>query len=88
MLGENIQSLEKFIATKDITVLEAMQKIDKNAKNILYIIEDDGTLFGSLTDGDIRRWILKSGDLNAPVINATFTKTRSLHKNEIDKSTS
>ncbi|WP_035796338.1 nucleotidyltransferase family protein [Butyrivibrio sp. WCD3002] len=87
MPDENTQSLNKLIATKDITVLEAMQKIDKNARNILYIIEDDGTLFGSLSDGDIRRWILKSGDLNAPVKDVAFTKTRALHINEIDKST-
>lgn len=86
MPDENREQLEKFIASKDITIIEAMQRIDKNARNILYIINEDGSLFGSLTDGDVRRWILKSGDLNARVEEATFRNTRYLHEEEAEKS--
>ena len=85
MPDESREQLEKFIASKDITIIEAMQKIDKNARNILYIINEDGSLFGSLTDGDVRRWILNSGDLNARACEATFTHTRCLHEEEADK---
>ena len=85
MPEETKEQLEKFIASKDITVIEAMQKIDQNARNILYIINEDGSLFGSLTDGDIRRWILNSGDLNARVEGATYRNTRCLHEEEADK---
>ena len=51
------------------TVLGAMELLDKSAKKALFIHEY-GRLKASLTDGDIRRWILKGGSLNSPVKNA------------------
>lgn len=48
---------------KDITIKQAIKKLDVTAKKILFVIEDK-KLVGSITDGDIRRWILKNGDLN------------------------
>lgn len=51
------------------TVLQAMELLDKSAKKILFI-HTDGCLKASLTDGDIRRWILKGGSLDSPVKNA------------------
>lgn len=48
------------------TILEAMQQIDKNARKILFV-QDEGCLLASLTDGDIRRWILKGGDMQTEV---------------------
>ena len=44
------------------TVLEAMQKINKSARRTLFV-QHDGVLLASLTDGDIRRWMIKGGDL-------------------------
>ena len=51
----NKDELQKYTGTENLTVIEAMQKIDRNAKGIIYIIDDEGHLKGSLTDGDIRR---------------------------------
>lgn len=48
------------------TVLEAMKQLDKSAKKILFV-HDNGVLLASITDGDIRRWILKKGDLKMPL---------------------
>lgn len=48
------------------TILEAMQQLDKNAKKVLFV-HNGGILLATLTDGDIRRWILKNGDLQAAV---------------------
>ncbi|MBE6087269.1 MAG: CBS domain-containing protein [Clostridium beijerinckii] len=59
--------LELFIE-KDITIKEAIKKLDVTAKKILFVIEND-KLIGTITDGDIRRWILKNGDLNYTVDN-------------------
>lgn len=58
----NNRELQKYIETEDITVVEAMKKIDWNSCGILYITDKSGKLTGSLTDGDIRRWIIKTGD--------------------------
>ncbi len=59
--------LKKYIGVEGLTVVEAMQKIDENSAGILYIIDDNLKLIGSLTDGDIRRWIIKTGDLTGQV---------------------
>lgn len=48
------------------TILEAMQILNKTAKGILFV-QNNGKLLAALTDGDVRRWILKTGDLNAAV---------------------
>ncbi len=51
------------------SILEAMKQLDKSARKILFV-HKDGRLKASLTDGDIRRWILKKGNLQLPVKNA------------------
>lgn len=57
---------EEMYIRADNTILEAMQMLDKNAKKILFV-QEQGILLAALTDGDIRRWILKGGDLKAEV---------------------
>lgn len=59
------QLLQKFTATEDTTVVNAMSKIDGNARGILFVVDGGGRLIGCITDGDIRRWIIKTGDLSA-----------------------
>lgn len=59
----NQNDLNKYIAIDKITVMDAMKMIDLNAKGILYLVNKNGKLSGSLSDGDIRRWILKTGNL-------------------------
>ncbi|WP_373036566.1 nucleotidyltransferase family protein [Sulfurimonas sp.] len=52
----------KNIALKEnSTIKEAYRVIDNGAMSIAVVINDDGTLLGTLTDGDIRRGLL--GDL-------------------------
>lgn len=57
---------EAFYIGEQNTILEAMKKIDKNTRKLLFV-QDDGVLLATLTDGDIRRWMLKGGDLQAQV---------------------
>lgn len=58
--------LEKFFIKKDATVIGAMEQLDSSATRILFVI-DNKKLVGSITDGDIRRWILKKGEISASV---------------------
>ncbi len=64
------QELEMFIGNEKLTVSEAMQKIDENAKGILVIIDDTNRLVGCVTDGDIRRFLLSGGKMTDLVIMA------------------
>ncbi|MTI59626.1 MAG: CBS domain-containing protein [Firmicutes bacterium] len=51
---------------EEITIKEAIKKLDETAKKILLITRDT-VLKGVITDGDIRRWILMNGDLTEKV---------------------
>ncbi len=57
-------SIARFFVTKDITVKATMQQLEETEERILFVIDENGKLFGSVTDGDIRRWILGDGCLD------------------------
>ncbi len=60
---------------KSATIKEALRQLDENEQKILFVVEDQTRLFGSLTDGDIRRWILNEGPLTARVEDVCFKDT-------------
>lgn len=54
------------------SINELLKRIDANSKKILYIVDEENHLLGSISDGDIRRWLLKNGKLDgtaADIIN-------------------
>ena len=59
----------EFTSTLPLTVVEAMEKIDghSHAAGLVFITDESKGLIGCITDGDIRRWILKGGELTASV---------------------
>ena len=73
--------MDQICIEEDKTILDAMQQIDKNAKKILFI-RKQGKLLASLTDGDIRRWILKRGALDTSVKNVANYKPIYLYEQE------
>lgn len=70
-----IKEFTNILINKSATVKEALKQLDKTAEKILFVVTDNNILVGSLTDGDIRRWILKDGALNAQVENVCFKGT-------------
>jgi dTDP-glucose pyrophosphorylase len=50
----------------------AMKQIDATAKKILFVVDDKTRIVGSLSDGDIRRWILSGGSLDAKIRGICF----------------
>lgn len=56
-------NIKDIIINEEYTVRQTMKKMDTTGKRIL-LVEEGEKLKGVITDGDIRRWILKNGDLN------------------------
>lgn len=81
----NKERLSTFCGKESLSIVDAMELIDKNAKGILFIIDGEGKLKGALTDGDIRRWILKTGDLESSVTLAMQSTPKYLFAEEISK---
>lgn len=56
-----------FIVNPNATIFEAMTQINKNARGIVFICNEN-ELAGVVTDGDIRRYILQKGDLSQTIM--------------------
>lgn len=64
--------LEDVLIHKESTVLEGLKKLNTIrdvSRLILFVIDDDEAVIGSLTDGDIRRNLLKTTNLYEKVVN-------------------
>ncbi|MBL7068252.1 MAG: CBS domain-containing protein [Candidatus Omnitrophica bacterium] len=66
--------ISKIKVKEDLSIKEALKLIDETGRRILFICNGDGSLLGSLTDGDIRRRVLKTGDLKEK-ITTCFNRT-------------
>lgn len=75
--------ISKLLVDTDYTVVEAMRKLDNEGKRILLVCKDN-KLIGTVTDGDIRRFLLKGGNLSEKIINATNTKPKYVFESEIN----
>ena len=62
--------LQKFIGKSSLTVSEAMRKIDENSCGILFLTDPEDRLYGCVTDGDIRRYLLAGGSVQGPAADA------------------
>ncbi|MGV8982701.1 nucleotidyltransferase family protein [Clostridium sp.] len=58
--------INDIIINENCSMLEAMKVLDKTSKKVLFV-GYDGKLIAAITDGDIRRWILSKGNLDAKV---------------------
>jgi dTDP-glucose pyrophosphorylase len=56
-----MKDIEKIIIKQDATIREALEIIDHGSMRIALITDDDRKLLGTITDGDIRRALLKGG---------------------------
>lgn len=59
--------IKMFLGRFDITLSEAMKKIDKNLQGIIFLTNNREQLIGSVTDGDIRRYLISGGNINDSV---------------------
>lgn len=63
----NKDSWRRVLIDPNCSVISAIEKIDKEALRILLVVNSEDVLQGVITDGNIRRHLLKHGSLDAPV---------------------
>lgn len=61
-----MMAVDVFLIDENKSILEAMKQLDQVARKVLFVVKDNHFV-ASLTDGDIRRWILKKGSLDKAV---------------------
>ena len=78
-------SYKKHLIQNGSTIREALESLDRLAKNaILFVTDSHGKLKGSLTDGDVRRGLIKGIDITQPVDDIIQPNPKSLRKGERD----
>jgi dTDP-glucose pyrophosphorylase len=68
------KNINQFCLKESATVRECMGVIDKNKQGIALIVDTKGRLTGTVTDGDIRRFLLAGSSLDEPVTDVMWTK--------------
>lgn len=63
-----MKNLQEVCIEEGVSIGEAVQKLDSAGYKIL-LVTKNGKLTGIVTDGDVRRWILKKGDFASDIIN-------------------
>lgn len=59
-------NISKYLVPDDISVAEAVRRIDEGKRKVVFCTHDQ-QLSGCFTDGDMRRFILCDGDMSKPV---------------------
>ena len=57
-------NIDKYTINSRVNIRQAMKKLDDSHRKILFVVQDNFSLYGALTDGDIRRWILNGNSLD------------------------
>lgn len=72
---------KKAVVSPDILIQEVLGVIDRESLRIALVSDDSGTLLGTVTDGDIRRYLMQSTDLNVPIRKIMNSEPVVVHEN-------
>jgi molybdopterin-guanine dinucleotide biosynthesis protein A len=80
-----LKNIEKHIINKRHTVRQVLSKLDVLATDaILFLVNDDLELIGSITDGDVRRGLIKGLGLEDEIVKFTQEHPKFFRKNQFD----
>jgi len=70
------KQISAYVVYHEDSIQHALQKISRNTRRLVYCVSDGGVLEGLVTDGDFRRWVIetKEIDLLKPVCLLANTK--------------
>ncbi len=63
---------KKIVLKLNDTLQKAIELLDSEALGIIMVADEQGKLLGTVTDGDIRRALIKNHDMNTPLADVMF----------------
>jgi dTDP-glucose pyrophosphorylase len=69
-----MRNIEDIVVKESTSIIEVLKIIDKSSKQLALVVDDSNKLLGTISDGDIRRALLKKISLNESVKNIYFKK--------------
>ena len=70
----NINVWEKVLLEPSASIKDAIKVLTESSLKIVLIVDSHRNLYGTITDGDIRRGLLKGFNMSDPIIEITNTK--------------
>ena len=61
------KDIKDYICFTEVSLTEALNKINKNNGRIVFVVSEHGKLVGSLSDGDVRRHLTSGADLDLSI---------------------
>lgn len=74
----NMKNIEQILVGPGDTVKHALKRMDEVGSKLVFAADGERALLGALSDGDVRRWILKGGGLSAKISQVMVRKPRYL----------
>ena len=62
-----MSNISQYLIQKNESIKKAIELIDKGARKIIFVVDSENKLYSTITDGDIRRWIIKTGGIRGKV---------------------
>lgn len=80
-------TLKSLTIGPEVTVRDAIAAIDRSGRQIALVVDAGGRLLATVTDGDVRRGILKGVDLDGPVSQVMHTTPTAVREGVPDAET-
>ena len=80
-----IKKIDELRISGDQTITDAISKLNRSKFKILFIVNKNKSLIGSITDGDIRRTIIKKKKLNLKIIEVMNKNVKFFFKNKYNE---
>lgn len=77
-------NIKDLVIDENVTIKKAIEKLDETGKRILLVLDDE-RLNAVITDGDVRRWLIKNGSLLDSVKEIANYKPKYITEFERDK---
>lgn len=79
--GGDFMEVKDILIDENCSLIETMEILNKTSKKVLFV-ENRERLIAAITDGDIRRWILAKGNLDAKVKNIANYNPKFLYEKD------
>ncbi len=61
--------MKRLFVSENNSIKDTLKKLDKTAEKTLFVVDTNNVLLGTITDGDIRRHIIRTGSLEGTIRN-------------------
>lgn len=75
---------KEIVVSEELNIRGALQILDSTAKKVIFVVKDK-RLVGAVSDGDVRRWIIKNGSLDESVNALMNHEPRFINENNKQK---